>query len=100
MQLISANSTYDSLDKQKIVACPGGRRVLGAAGHLEAPLGRVMIDDLTSASTLTIVGVTAFEDKWGVKDSWYLTAQRSAQTRLTGFSGSSRPAPATRRTSR
>jgi hypothetical protein len=76
-QEIVSNSTPEgpSASRNISVACPTGKRVVGAAAEVVNGLGQVLLDDVRPNAALTTVTANALVDGSGTTRSWGLTAR-------------------------
>jgi hypothetical protein len=86
-QEIVANVTPQVTGSSKTVsvACPAGKRVVGAAGEIYNGLGQVLLDDTRPSADLTTVTVNAHTDETGTFRSWSLTARAICANPLPGL---------------
>jgi hypothetical protein len=60
--------------KAASVACPAGKKVLGAGARILGGDGQVVLDDLVPVASLNSVTVAAYEDSTGYAGNWSLDA--------------------------
>jgi hypothetical protein len=80
LELVIATSPSDSFNKSVTVACPAGKRVVGAAGGIVSGGGEVMLSAIAPNPALTSVTVTGEEDGNGTTASWNLAAHAICAT--------------------
>jgi hypothetical protein len=79
-EIVSNTTPNGSSNRSVSVSCPGGKRVVGAAGEEFNGLGQVILDDVRPNSALTSVTVTGIEDQTGYSGFWTLTARAICAT--------------------
>ena len=78
LQVASAGSEFTSSNKSVTIACPSGKRVLGAGANITLgalPVGDVVLEDITPNGTLTSVTARGLEDQNGTAEHWAASAR-------------------------
>jgi hypothetical protein len=85
-EIVSNVTAQNSVGEKNVsVACPGAKRVVGAAGEIFNGLGQVLLDDTHPNAALTTVSAHALEDETGTSMSWSLTARAICADPLPGL---------------
>src|SRR5262245_39968311 len=74
LERISSTSPINSSNKSATATCPGGKRVVGAAGQLTGVFGDVTLGLVRPNSALTSVTAQGREDENGTVLNWTVTA--------------------------
>jgi hypothetical protein len=77
-----------------VVSCPAGKRVIGAAGQVEAAFGFIMLDEVTPLAGLTGVRVSAFQSETPSPIRWRVTATAVCANPIPGLTLVSALSPA------
>lgn len=86
LEYVSASSASGLLPGRSVTAsCPPGKRVIGAAGRVSPAFGFVALYEITPASDLTSVRVTAFETETPSPLPWRITAFAVCANPLAGL---------------
>ena len=87
LEYVSASSAPSLASSHTVtVSCPAGKRVIGAAGQVEAAFGFVMLDEVTPSASLTSVRVTGFESETPSPIRWRVTATAVCAHPIPGLS--------------
>jgi len=72
LQVVSRSSPTNSLDKSATASCPTGKRLIGAGGQLNAPSGKVILDEITPFGDNVLA--EGFETDGGTQANWTVVA--------------------------
>ena len=85
LELVTATSPANSINKSITATCPAGKRLLGNGAAITGAAGQVLLDGQLPNATPTAVTVNALEDETGAAVNWSVSAYAICSTVIAGL---------------